>query len=108
MATTLAPQCAGWIGYPDWDTGHRCDRQLDDGPGPRNWLVLLGQYGQPCYFICPECEQAMTDWIDRQLGEEGQAAGCTGMVRLESGRPGEVLGMIRDDEGHDDEGEDKE
>ena len=36
------------------------------------------------------------EWIDRNLGPDGQAAGCTGMVRLESGSPAEVFGMIRD------------
>ena len=89
---TTAPQCAGWIG------DHRCDRQLDDGQDDGRWLTLLGRFSMPVYFICPACETgAMAEWIDRQLGEDGRAGGCAGMVRLESGTPGEVLGMVRDD-----------
>jgi hypothetical protein len=62
----------------------------------RRWLVLLGIYGQPSYFFCPECEQTDAEWIERQLGEEGERAGCTGIVRLETGSPAEVYGLIRD------------
>ena len=89
--TSMAPQCAGG---PDAD--HRCTRKLDDPGQDRRWLVLLGIYGQPSYFFCPECEQTDAEWIERQLGEEGERAGCTGIVRLETGSPAEVYGRIRD------------
>jgi hypothetical protein len=82
MSEDLRPLCAG------------CKRGLD-GPG---WLVLTGKFGQPSYFFCPECEHTSqwAVWIARQLGPDGEAAGCTGMLRLESDKPGEVFGMIRD------------
>jgi hypothetical protein len=83
MSDTLAPRCAGG-----------CGRDLSDGGA--GWLVLLGVMGQPRYFFCPDCEQEKADWIERQLSEEGEAAGCTAMVRLQSGTPAEVLGMVRD------------
>ena len=83
-----SPQCAGGP-----DVEHRCQRHIDDpGQDPR-WLVLLGIYGQPSYFFCPECEQTEADWINQQLGEEGERAGCTGMVRLETGTLEEVCGL---------------
>lgn len=88
---SMAPQCAGYD-----DQNGRCPRSLDDGLDDGGWLVLLGSHGQPAYFFCPECEQTHGEWIERQLSEEGQRAGCTGEVRLESGAPGEVFGMIRD------------
>lgn len=90
---STAPRCGGRD-----DAGDQCQRELDDGQDDGRWLVLTGKYGQPCYFICPECEQKpdIAAWIERQLSPEGEAAGCTGMLRLETGSPREVLGMIRD------------
>jgi hypothetical protein len=103
MTRTLAPQCAGYTE----ETG-RCPRKIDDGNDDGRWLVLTGTHGQPAYFFCPECEVTHDEWIERNIGPEGQAAGCTGMVRLESGRPAEIFGMVRDIEDESDDEEEDE
>lgn len=81
-----SPHCAG-----------DCGRHVDDPDQKgKRWLVLLGKIGQPAYFYCNDCEQSEAEWIERQLGPEGQEAGCTGMVRLETGSSAELVGMVRD------------
>ena len=75
----MAPQCAGG---PDAD--HSFTRKLDDpGQTAAGWS-------------CWASTATDAEWIERQLGEEGERAGCTGIVRLETGSPAEVYGLIRD------------
>jgi len=85
---TLAPKCSGRL-----VGGSRCQRQLDDNDEDRRWLVLLSRNGHMLWFVCPDCEKTNAEWINRELSDEG---GCTGTVRLETGSPAEVIGMIRD------------
>lgn len=83
---TIAPHCAGG-----------CGAQVDDASQKdKHWLVLLGVIGQPAYYFCNDCEVKDAELIERQLGPVGREAGCTGMVRLETGSPREIIGMIQD------------